>query len=68
VATLCSDDPLTFATDIGREYAVASLLGFSEPELRTFARTGIEASFTSEEHKRALRAGLEGGPAQEALS
>ena len=61
--TLCSDDPLTFATDIGREYAIASLLGFSEAELRSFARTGIEASFTLRENKAALLDALDAGVA-----
>ena len=61
--TLCSDDPLTFATDIGREYAIASMLGFSEAELRSFARTGIEASFTSRENKAALLDALDAGVA-----
>jgi adenosine deaminase len=56
--TLCSDDPVTFATDIGREYAVAARLGFSREELLGFARTGVEASFTAAENKAALMAGL----------
>jgi adenosine deaminase len=57
--TLCSDDPVTFATDIGREYAIASMLGFSEEELRDFARTGIEASFTPEANRARLLASLD---------
>ena len=52
--TLCSDDPITFATDIGREYAFARKLGFSEQELLSCALTGVEASFASAERKRTL--------------
>ena len=52
--TLCSDDPVTFATDIGREYAIAARLGFSDEELLDFAGTGVEASFTAAENKPAL--------------
>jgi len=52
--TLCSDDPVMFDTTIGREYAVAKAIGFSEDDLRQFARNGIEASFTSPERKAEL--------------
>jgi adenosine deaminase len=52
--TLCADDPILFGTTIGREYAIARALGFSEDELRQFARNGIEASFTSRERKARL--------------
>ena len=59
--TLCSDDPVTFATNIGREYALAARLGFSEEELLRMARTGIEASFTAAKNKETLLAALEPG-------
>jgi adenosine deaminase len=57
--TLCADDPVMFATDIGREYAIAAMLGFSEAELLGFARTGVEASFTAPEHRQALQSLLD---------
>jgi adenosine deaminase len=58
--TLATDDPIRIGTSIGREYQHAAELGFSTEELIGFTRNGIQASFTSEERKRALLAALEG--------
>jgi adenosine deaminase len=52
--TLCSEDPVMFATNIGQDYALARQMGFSDAELLAFTRAGIEASFTSTERRKAL--------------
>ncbi len=46
---ICSDDPVRACTSIGREYAIASRLGFSPPELREFTANAVRASFCSRE-------------------
>ena len=58
---LCTDDPVQVCTTIGREYAIAHLLGFSAAELLDITRTAIQASFTPEERRAALLTGLRGG-------
>ena len=52
--TLNTDDPVRIWTTIGREYAIASVLGFSPTELLAFTRNAIKASFTSAERREAL--------------
>lgn len=52
--TVNTDDPVRVCTTIGREYAVASSVGFSPSELLTFTRTAVEASFTSAERRAVL--------------
>ena len=46
--TLNSDDPPYFATSLGREYAMAAEMGFSETTIRAMTRTAIEAAFVDE--------------------
>jgi adenosine deaminase len=58
---LCTDDPVQVCTTIGREYAIAHLLGFSAAELLDITRTAIQASFAPEERRAALLTGLRGG-------
>jgi len=43
--TLNTDDPVRVWTTIGREYAIAALLGFTEQELRQFTENGLRAAF-----------------------
>jgi adenosine deaminase len=43
--TLSTDDPVRLATTIGREYAIAATLGFTEQELRQFTENGLRAAF-----------------------
>jgi adenosine deaminase len=52
--TLSTDLPVHVCTTIGREYAIASELGFSPAELLWFTRNAIQASFTSTERRTAL--------------
>ena len=53
---ICSDDPVRACTTIGREYAIAALLGFSPAELRGFTCAAVRASFCSPaERDRLLR-------------
>jgi adenosine deaminase len=56
--TLSSDDPVRVATTIGREYAVAARLGFTERELLGFTANAVRASFTSEGRRVDLLAEL----------
>jgi Adenosine deaminase len=44
--TLATDLPLHACTTIGREYTIASMLGFSAADLVAFTRTAVSASFT----------------------
>jgi adenosine deaminase len=57
--TLNTDNPVRVATTIGREYAIASALGFSHCELAGFTRNAVRASFTSEPRRRTLLAALD---------
>lgn len=52
--TLNTDDPVRVGTTIGREYAIAGVLGFSRVELLDFTRNAVRASFTTPERKAAL--------------
>ena len=52
--TLCSDDPVSFNTTIGREYDQAAGLGFAATDLLGFSRNGIASSFTSPERRKSL--------------
>jgi adenosine deaminase len=52
--TLNTDDPVRIWTTIGREYAIAAEMGFSQSELLGFTRNAIEAGFTTSERKRLL--------------
>ena len=58
---LCTDDPVQVCTTIGREYALAHALGFSETELRAITRHAIEVAFTTPERRAELLAELEIG-------
>lgn len=42
---LCTDDPVRIVTTIGREYAIAQRLGFSEHELLGFTNVALGAAF-----------------------
>jgi adenosine deaminase len=57
--TLATDLPMHVCTTIGREYAVASLLGFSPAELLRFTRNALAASFTTPTRKAMLLRQLE---------
>lgn len=59
--TLNTDDPVRVATTIGREYAIAAAMGFSPDELLAFTRHAINASFTSDDRRRALLARMNKG-------
>ncbi len=52
--TLATDLPVHLHTTIGREYAIASILGFSPDELLTFTRNAVAASFTISTRRAAL--------------
>ena len=53
---ICTDDPVRACTSIGREYAIASRLGFSTAALREFTANAVRASFcTRDVHDRLLR-------------
>ncbi len=52
--TLNTDDPVRIWTTIGREYAIASELGFSDSELLSFTRNAILGAFTTEERRKVL--------------
>jgi adenosine deaminase len=57
--TISSDDPPFFHTSLEREYQLASdAFGFSDDEINTLTRTGIEAAFVDKETRRALLAKL----------
>jgi adenosine deaminase len=57
---LCTDDPVQVCTTIGREYAVAAALGFSEDELLGFTRDTVRASFAPAERRATLLSELQG--------
>jgi len=52
--TLATDLPVHVCTTIGREYAIASILGFSTDDLLTFTRNAVAASFTTSTRRAAL--------------
>ncbi len=52
--TLNTDLPVHTGTTIGREYAVAAALGFSEVELAAFTRNAVNASFAPTDRRVAL--------------
>src|SRR6266851_1778913 len=52
--TLATDLHVHVHTTIGREYAIASILGFSPDELLTFTRNAVAASFTTSTRRAAL--------------
>jgi adenosine deaminase len=54
--TLSTDDPVRVATTIGREYAIAALLGFTAEDLRGFIRNGVRASFAPPARRTAILA------------
>ena len=47
--TICTDDPVKAGTTIGREYAIASELGFSIAELLACTQAAVAASFCDDE-------------------
>jgi adenosine deaminase len=57
---LCADVPVQIATTIGREYAVARVIGFTPDDLLGFTANAIHASFTPPARKAALLAALDG--------
>ena len=57
--TINSDDPVHFGTDIGREYGIASALGFTRDELIGVTRTAVEHGFTSDSRREELRRELD---------
>ena len=52
--TLSTDDPVRVATTIGREYAIAAILGFTAEDLRGFTRNGVRASFAPPARRAAM--------------
>lgn len=55
--TLNTDDPTMFGTSLAREYQIAQdVFGFSDEQLRDFARNSFRASFLSEAEKQRLLA------------
>ncbi len=52
--TICTDDPLKAGTTIGREYAIASELGFSGAELLACTQAAVAASFCDDETRGRL--------------
>jgi len=57
--TLATDLPMHVCTTIGREYAIASALGFSPDDLLTFTRNAVAAAFTTSTRRAALLAELQ---------
>jgi adenosine deaminase len=57
---LGTDDPVQISTTIGREYAAANALGFSESQLLGFTHNAIRAAFTTPARRQELLAELEG--------
>lgn len=52
--TINTDDPVRVWTTIGREYAIAHLLGFSPNKLFEVTRHAVQVAFTSPERKKKL--------------
>jgi hypothetical protein len=59
---LGSDDPVQLNTTIGAEYAHAATIGLDAAALRQLTETAVDASFTSDERKQAIRAALADAP------
>jgi adenosine deaminase len=57
--TLSTDDPVRVATTIGREYAIAAILGFTADNLRGFTRNGVRASFAPLARRTAILADID---------
>jgi adenosine deaminase len=51
---LCTDDPVQICTTIGREYAIAHMLGLAPAELLGLTRNAVHAAFTSSTRRQAL--------------
>jgi len=51
---LCTDEPVQVCTTIGREYALAAAVGFSEETLPGFAQAAVRASFAPSDRRSAL--------------
>ncbi len=51
---LATDDPVRVDTTIGREYAVAAALGFSEADLLRFTQNAIKVAFVSRDRRTSL--------------
>ena len=52
--TLATDLPMHVCTSIGREYAIATALGFSRDDLMMFTRNAVAASFTTATRRASL--------------
>ena len=57
---LCIEDPVRVCTKIGREYALAAAVGFSEEALPGFAQAAVRASFAPADRRAALLLELQG--------
>jgi adenosine deaminase len=51
---ICTDNPVQTCTTIGREYAIAHLLGFTAAELLGMTRNAVRAAFTTPTRRQAL--------------
>jgi adenosine deaminase len=56
---LGTDNPVQMTTTIGREYAAAHTMGFSEAQLLTFTRNAVRAAFTTPARRDELLAELD---------
>jgi adenosine deaminase len=51
---LCTDDPVQICTTIGREYAIAHMLGLAPAELLGLTRNAVHAAFTTSTRRQRL--------------
>jgi adenosine deaminase len=51
---LCTDDPIQICTTIGREYAIAHMLGLTPAELLEMTRNAVRAAFTTSVRRQTL--------------
>jgi adenosine deaminase len=51
---LCTDNPTQISTTIGREYAIAHMLGLTPAELLGLTRNAVQAAFTTSTRRQAL--------------
>lgn len=59
IVTLNTDDPTMFGTSLAQEYQLAQdTFGFSDEQLREFAKNSFRASFLPEERKREFLSGF----------